>query len=288
MDTEPTNTAQQQLQQPQQQRAEPAVLRSEANRHAPELFMHSKEAQWSAYQTARSGHAHTHTRQEKEAAEARANEPALTAELEALLAKVNGAAASPTAGTASVHGQLEGEMQRAAAMALHASLIELLAAAEPMEEDAHIWATEGASSTILSVVARFPGSGSDAWGELTIEPPLLKFTPGMDLDACGGCDSGEWPLHSFAGVNDDQEEHERCELRLLQGEDDGLLFGFEHAIDLAKFERMLRATVLSARAAACASSASSSATSPVAQRHPGRSEASHRVSLRVHQEVVSR
>ena len=35
-----------------------------------------------------------------------------------------------------------------------------------------------------------------------------------------------WPLASFVGVDDDADEHACCELRLLQGDDDGLLLGF--------------------------------------------------------------
>ena len=99
----------------------------------------------------------------------------------------------------------------------------------------------------MTVSARFDG----AEGSLSFVPPMLKFSPDQTaLGECGGCDF-QWPLASFVGVYDDEEERERCELRLLQGEDDGLLVGFKDAVDLVRFERMLRVAAASARAAEC-------------------------------------
>lgn len=62
----------------------------------------------------------------------------------------------------------------------------------------------------------------------------------------------QWSLSSFVGTNDDAEEHALCQLRLLQGDNDGLLFGFKHEIDLVRFERVLRTAARSARTATSA------------------------------------
>jgi len=77
----------------------------------------------------------------------------------------------------------------------------------------------------------------------------------VSLDVCGAAVEEEslqqlqWPLASFAGTSEDPDEHALNQLRLLQGDDDGLLFGFESEIDVVRFERMLRMAVMSARAA---------------------------------------
>ena len=55
------------------------------------------------------------------------------------------------------------------------------------------------------------------------------------MGACGlveGQPVLEVPLVRFVGVDDDAEEHERNQLRVLQGEGDDGLFGFENAFDV--------------------------------------------------------
>eukprot|EP00966_Prymnesium_polylepis_P158935 3673801-Prymnesium_polylepis.1 len=92
------------------------------------------------------------------------------------------------------------------------------------------------------------GGYSTVWGELHIAPPLLKWIPdaegaqqatGAEQQQCEGCNfvegatqQMEWPLASFAGFNEDPMEHALNQLRLLQGDDDGLLFGFQNPSDL--------------------------------------------------------
>jgi hypothetical protein len=69
---------------------------------------------------------------------------------------------------------------------------------------------------------------------------MLTWTPSaaemMAMGACGlseGQPALEVPLARFVGVDDDADEHDRNQLRVLQGEgDDGILFGFENAISL--------------------------------------------------------
>eukprot|EP00966_Prymnesium_polylepis_P005762 131383-Prymnesium_polylepis.1 len=71
---------------------------------------------------------------------------------------------------------------------------------------------------------------------------------------CESCEhwwpqEASWELASFEGIIDNADEHAECQLRLLQGEDDGLLFGFQNATDLVRFERAVRLAASSARAA---------------------------------------
>jgi hypothetical protein len=157
-------------------------------------------------------------------------------------------------------------MTRTAAVTLHSALVELLSAARE-EETAHLW-TEAPSPVVR---AHFFG----VWGMLAIVPPNLTFTPESTassatepeaVDLCVECEESMqvepslWPLHHFAGVDDDPEAYARCELRLLSGEDDGLPFGFESAIDLALFERTLRIAATSSRAATPSSPAATTAS----------------------------
>ena len=65
-----------------------------------------------------------------------------------------------------------------------------------------------------------------------------------------------------------EEERERCELRLLQGEDDSLLVGFKDAFDLVRFERTLRVAAASARAAECTPAAPPAALAAAAAPAP--------------------
>ena len=142
---------------------------------------------------------------------------------------------------------VDGDMERTAAVALHSALIELLSAAQPDEELASIWA----ESIAATVNARFQGVS----GKLTVEPPMVKFSADTSASeaADGARDSQEWLLVSFSGVIDDEAERERCELRLLQQEeDDGLLFGFQSAVELVRCERTLRTAASGARAAVAA------------------------------------
>eukprot|EP00966_Prymnesium_polylepis_P290003 6698924-Prymnesium_polylepis.1 len=161
--------------------------------------------------------------------EAARAEPELAIELEDLFTVIGGTVADGAA----LDDSLEAEMERTAALLAHAALVEQLASTETNEEHAYIWA-EAAPSAILSTPARMEVDHSEAWGMLTIEPPLLKFSTAVEEASEQLCSVGdmEWPLASFAGAHDDAVERARCELRLLQGEDDGLVFGFRKATDL--------------------------------------------------------
>jgi len=91
---------------------------------------------------------------------------------------------------------------------------------------------------------------------------MLIFTDTAESNGiCGPCGDFQWPLDSFVGVHDDEEERQRSELRLLQGEDDGLLFAFKNGVDAAKLERTLRIAAASAAAAASTRMNNSEATS---------------------------
>jgi hypothetical protein len=100
-------------------------------------------------------------------------------------------------------------------------------------------------------------SEEPCWGEVTIAPPSLVWTPDatatMAMGACGlveGPPTFEVPLARFVGVDDDADEQERHQLRVLPGEgDDGTLFGFENAFDRIRFENTLRLTSMAARPA---------------------------------------
>ena len=83
------------------------------------------------------------------------------------------------------------------------------------------------------------GGYETTWGELQIAPPFLKWEPDEKAtrdagaaERCCDCDWVDsamqpivWRLSSFAGVNEDPMESAMNQLRLLQGDDDGLLFG---------------------------------------------------------------
>ena len=196
--------------------------------------------------------------------EAKGAEPNLAAQLEKLIAAVREATVSDDGDSDQVASGLtrvEDAMERTAATTVAGALMELLAAAPLEAEQAHIWGEgEPSSSPLVTVSARFDG----AEGSLSFVPPMLKFSPDQTaLGECGGCDF-QWPLASFVGVYDDEEERERCELRLLQGEDDGLLVGFKDAVDLVRFERTLRVAAASARAAECTPAAPPAALAPAA------------------------
>lgn len=213
-------------------------------------YMHSKHAGWSEYELGRSGRRHERTREDV-ANEATTAEPALSAELEQIFMKLrrtvlSDANASADGRATDATDELAGEMERAAAVSMHGALLELLAASNAEPEHANIWARDNeATPALFSVRAHFNG----APGTLTIKPPMLDFAvdarPPDEL-RCQMVDVQEWPLESFVGVYDDAEEQARFELRLLQGEDDGLLFCFADAIAAASFERMLRVAAASA------------------------------------------
>ena len=92
------------------------------------------------------------------------SEPKLAAKLRALLSIVQTAASGEASGGPdSFDEEMDGEMERTAAVALHSALLELLSASQPDEELASIWA----ESTAATVNARFQGLS----GQLTIKPP---------------------------------------------------------------------------------------------------------------------
>jgi len=122
-----------------------------------------------------------------------------------------------------------------------------------------MWAEE--PPAILSVPARMPLYSAE-WGTLTIQPPMLVFV--SDAADTFGVGTQAWPLASFAGADDDEEERARCELRLLQGEDDGLLFGFKDDLSLVQFETSLRTTAISARSATVAAAATATTAAKTA------------------------
>ena len=106
------------------------------SRAAPERFSESAHAKWSAYHSSRIG-----VRHEAVAArvqEATAAEPELFSHLDALYSRLRATALSATG--ADRTSELVSDMERAAATALHAALIECLASAGLDEESLHIWA----------------------------------------------------------------------------------------------------------------------------------------------------
>ena len=235
-----------------------SVVDSGRERTAPERFSDTKHAQWSAYDMNRLDCAHNPVRTDVD--EAVETEPSLKAELDALFSCVRGAASmSAGSSSAGVHAtsEMEAEMGQVGATCLHSALLEMLAASTD-EEVPHLW-HDSAAAAVITVRARMGDADHGTWGDLAVAPPSLTFTPGGATAEAAAADGTcaecmeplfTWPLESFAGVNDDSDEHSRCELRLLQGEDDGLLFGFENGISLVRFESTLRVASLSARAAA--------------------------------------
>ena len=212
----------------------------------------------------------------KDVNEARSADPSLAAEIDALFSKVHEAASAPTGSDPA--SELVGEMERAAATSLHSALLECMRAAGIDEESSGIW-SEDLQRANARVPACFPDPSVPTeqlqWGQLVIAPPSLQWIPPVQegaasgSDQCPPCDpcTTEWPLTSFAGTHDDAEEAAACQLRLLQGEDDGLLFQFKSAIDILAFERTLRVAASSARAAVDASAAQ---PSPMATDPPPR------------------
>ena len=241
-----------------------AILDDPRDRRETDYFINSSYAQWSAYNLGRLGE--RHERMRKEVEEASKAAPDLKAELDALLSRLHAAGTSTSAGEPSSDDELMGEMKHTAATAMLASLVEMMVASQG-EEMSHIWAGNGsAAPSVFSVSAFLPDPRGSfippLWGTLSVEPPLLKWTPPEDAtQICGAVEPGEalisWPLTAFVGVHDDADEHERLYLRLLQGEgDDGTLIGFKTVIDLMAFERTLRVAVSSAHAAAAAATSS--------------------------------
>ena len=96
--------------------------------------------------------------------EAERSEPQLASKLRALLSHVQTAASGEASGGPdSFDEEMDGEMERTAAVALQSALLELLSAAQPDEELVSIWA----ESIAATVNARFQGVS----GKLTVEPP---------------------------------------------------------------------------------------------------------------------
>ena len=147
------------------------MLRTVDERSTPAFFMHSEEAQWSAYATSQLG-----SRQGggaldvKEAAMA---EPALMAELDALYSRLRDAASNSIGSDPA--SELVGEMERVAATTLHAALLECLSAAGVEEESSHIWSDAPTAATLV-VPALMPETQPEAseWGQLVVEPPSLN------------------------------------------------------------------------------------------------------------------
>ena len=143
----------------------------------PELFSESKHSQWSAYDLSRIGERH-----EAEAVEeAHAAEPGLAASLEELYARLRAVASSTSAMDPT--SKLVGEMERAAATALHAALIECLASAGMDEESVHIWAGDDAPLQTFTVPASMPHSSAPSiinGGQLQIAPPFLFWKSARD------------------------------------------------------------------------------------------------------------
>ena len=111
------------------------VINGSRNSSAPERFSESKYSQWSAYDMDRRGERHEPTTR-KAVEEACAAEPALAASLEELYSRLRAVASSAAATDPT--SELVGEMERAAATALHAALVECLASAGMDEESIHI------------------------------------------------------------------------------------------------------------------------------------------------------
>jgi hypothetical protein len=252
------------------------VVRDRAD---PDRFADSEYSTFSEYELRRLGVRHDCV-SDKDIDEARSTEPALSAELEALFTRLRAAASGKTGSDPA--SELVGEMERAAAVTLHAALLECLRASGTDEESSHIWAAD--ASPTISVPACMPDSGTPSdkghWGQLAIAPPSLKWIPPTEVavdegaDCCMACEQGmEWSLASFAGTSDDADEAAACQLRVLQGEDDGLLFGFKDTIDLANFERTFRVAASSAHAAVGAATAQST---PAAMDPPGDAQTGER------------
>ena len=114
---------------------------------------------------------------DKDIEEARSTEPALSEELEVLFARLR-AAASDTTGSDPA-SELVGNMERAAAVTLHAALLECLQASGTHEETPHVWA-DGCAPAI-GVPACMPEHGTPTderhWGQLLIAPPLQYIAP---------------------------------------------------------------------------------------------------------------
>ena len=214
---------------------ESSVVEGPRQRDRPDFFSASKYARWSEFDMARLNGRHDAIRIDIE--DVLKAEPLLSRELEELYSRVHAAVSPPddarTSGVSS-SDELEAEMAHVGAACLQASLMELLAASTD-EEVPHLWNDDAAAA--MAVRARLGDVACGAWGELAIAPPLLIFRAdgvagaACEPDQCGGCEVEpqvlSWPLASFVGVDDDADEHARCELRLLSGEDDGLLFALK-------------------------------------------------------------
>ena len=157
-----------------------------------------------------------------EVREAAAAEPALAAELEQLFRRAR--EQTPPGATATGGGssdELEGEMARAAATTLHAALLELL---RSTEEAPTVWADEAPPPVLSMRAYMLMGSEEPCWGQVMIAPPSLVWTPDatatMAMGTCGlveGEPTFDVPLARFVGVDDDADEQERHQLRVLQG-----------------------------------------------------------------------
>ena len=175
------------------------------DRAAPERFAESEYSTFSEYELRRLGVRHDCVCN-KDIDEARSTQPALSAELEALFARLQ-AIVSDTTGSDRA-SELVGEMERAAAVTLHAALLECLHASGTDEETPHVWADVCAPT--IGVPAYMPGHGTPTdvrhWGQLLITPPLLKWIPPSEVAVdqgtdCMSCDEEmEWLLSSFAAV----------------------------------------------------------------------------------------
>ena len=232
-------------------------LRTSDERSKPERFMHSDHAQWSAFAVSQLGSRQGSTPKDLE--EAHTSEPKLSAELSELFSRLRQCASDATKSDPA--SELVGEMERTAATALHAALHECLSASGVDEESSHIWSDEPApiAFSVSACMPELTGSAA-AWGQLVIAPPSLKWISPSPAEECMACEM-EWPLVSFAGTHDDADKAAAYQLRLLQGEDDGLLFGFKHPIDLICFERSFRAAAMSASVAAHTTSTTPATTS---------------------------
>lgn len=104
-------------------------------RSEPERYADSEHSTFTDYERAQLGVRH-YCITDKDIDAARSTEPALSAELEALFARLRAAASDPT-GSDPV-SELVGEMERAAAMTLHAALLECMRASGTNEETSHI------------------------------------------------------------------------------------------------------------------------------------------------------
>lgn len=222
-------------------------------RSEPDRFADSEYSTFTEYELSRLGERHAGVTID-DVDKAREAEPSLAAQLDSLFARVRAAASAPTGSDPA--SELVGEMERAAATTLHAALLECVRAAGIDEESNGIW-TDDLVRANVAVMACLPDAQVPVekrqWGKLVFAPPNLQWIPtaepvAVSDDICP-LDEMEWPLVSFSGTADDADEAAACQLRLLQGEDDGLLVGFENETDLIVFERTLRLAATSARAA---------------------------------------